>query len=155
MAHNQRILAERMTSLERTTNTNDQRILSQLQTLLDIFTPRASYVVITIGGTMPLQVGASSTATVAVLDQFGQPMPGFDFTANPPSWSVSDPALASVAAGSTPDTETITASAAGSEILSVSVPGVVNGTASLSFTVRAPAAVATSVSISTSPDSTG
>ena len=103
---------------------------------------------------MPLQVGSSATATVTVLDQFGQPF-AFDFTANPPQWSVTDTAQDTLAAGPTPGTETITSVAAGSQTLSVSVPNVANGSASVAFTNVAPAPVATSVSITTSPDITG
>jgi hypothetical protein len=151
----QRLIVARQDRLEQIMRGDDERILFQLDQLNAIFTPRPAYVAISIGGTMPLQVGSSAIATVTVLDQFGQPFPNFDFGANAPVWSVSDPALASVATGSTPDSETITASAAGSEVLSVSVPGVAKGTSSLSFSVTAPAAVPTSVQIVTSPDITG
>jgi hypothetical protein len=142
----------------RTINAQDRQILSQLGKVIDIFTPKPTYTVITIGasgGTMPLQVGQKSTATVTVLDQFGQPMTSFDFAANAPAWTLSDPNAASLAPGSTPDTEEVTGLAVGSEILSVNVPGVTNPTASLSFSVAAAAPVATSVEITTSPDITG
>ena len=141
--------------LESAVKGGDQQILSQLARLLAIFAPRPAYISITLGGTMPLTVGQSATATVTVLDQFGQPFPNFDFGANPPVWTVADPAQDSLAAGSTPDSEAITSTAAGSQTLSVSVPGVANGNASVSFTNVAPAAVPTSVTITTSPDITG
>lgn len=148
-------LSARQDVIKRTIDQNDEQILLRLNQLIAKFDARPAYVAIYLGGTMPLQVGSSSTATVVILDQFGQPFPNFDFGANPPQWNVSDPSVASVAPGSTPDTETITANAAGSETLSVTVPGVANPSATLSFTTTAPAAVPTSVQITTSPDITG
>ena len=144
----------RLAVLESIVKTDDAQILYELRKIVAIFDSKPSYVIINIGGTMPLQVGASATATVVVLDQFSQPFP-FDFGANPPAWSVSDGAQDTLAPGSTPDTETVTSTAAGSQVLSVSVPSVANGSASLTFTNTAPAPVATSVQITTSPDITG
>jgi len=149
-----RQISARLAILEAARLKDDQLILSQLSQLLAIFAPRAAYVSLILGGEMPLTVGSTATATVVVLDQFGQPF-AFDFTANPPSWTVGDAAQDSLAAGSTQDTETITSLAGGSQTLSVTVPGVANGSASLSFTNVAPAPVATSVQITTSPDITG
>ncbi len=146
----------RLAVLESIVKTDDAQILYELRKIVAIFDSKPSYVIIdfTPGGNMPLPVGSTATATVVVLDQFSQPFP-FDFGANPPSWSVSDAAQDTLATGSTPDTENVTSTAAGSQVLSVSVPGVANGSASLTFTNTAPVPVATSVSITTSPDITG
>lgn len=135
----------------------DRGILSRLDQIIAIFTPRPVYAALTFdpGGDMPLQVGNKTTATVVVLDQFGQPMPNFDFTTNKPIWSLSDPNSANIADGPSPDTEIVNGNAAGTNVLTVQVPGVANGSASLSFSVVAAAPVPTSVRIATSPDISG
>src|SRR6266568_7281746 len=82
-----RQISARLAILEAARIKDDQLILSQLSQLLAIFSPRAAYVSLILGGEMPLTVGSSATATVTVPDQFGQPF-AFDFTANPPAWTV-------------------------------------------------------------------
>jgi hypothetical protein len=56
---------------------------------------------------MPKQinVGETAVAVITVLDQFGQPITNFDFSANPVSWSVDQPSSVGLAAGAQPDQE--------------------------------------------------
>jgi len=125
-----------------------QEILNVEIQIRDLLVPRpVSLKVHFSGESMPLLVGSTTTATVTVLDQTGQPFP-FDFTANPPQWTV-DPNC-TIAPGTTPADEVFTGVAAGTENWSVMVPTVANPTASGSFEVHA-AAVATSVSVSFNP----
>ena len=104
------------------------------------------------GNPLTLQVGQKSTATVVVLDQFGQPMP-FDFVANPPSFSIDQPTMVAISAGPTPDQEVVAGLAVTSTPanFSVSVPTVVNPTDTEQITVVAATQVATSVKITFSP----
>lgn len=103
------------------------------------------------GNPLTLQVGQKSTATVVVFDQFGQPMNSFDFTANPPSWTIDQPSAVGLASGSQPNQEVVSgtaATAAGSPAnLTVSVPGVANPTDTEQVTVTQAASVPTSVQI--------
>lgn len=126
-----------------------QQILGVVEDIRARLMPRLTRLTITLsGGTMPLQVGATTTATVNGFDQFGNPF-AIDFAANPPSWSVSDPALATLTPNAAdPNKEDVTGVAAGTETLSVSVAGL---SANLSFAVEAPAPVLTSVTITTEP----
>ena len=103
--------------------------------------------IVPVGEPMSLDVGKTAVATVNGFDQFGQPFP-IDFNANPPSWSVSDINVASLATDPTLGAEDITGTAAGHETLSVTVAGF---TATLDFDVVAVAPVLSSVSISTTP----
>jgi hypothetical protein len=100
---------------------------------------------------VPLQVNETKTATAVVFDQFGDEFP-FDFSANPPSWTVDQPSTVGIGAGSQPQDELVTGLAPTNldAVLSVSVPGVVNPTASETITVVAappPVPVPTSVQI--------
>jgi hypothetical protein len=76
---------------------------------------------------LQLQVNETKTATVIVLDQFGNEFP-FDFATNQPSWSVDQPSTVGLAAGSQPQDEAVTGLAVTNldAILSVAVPGVAN-----------------------------
>jgi hypothetical protein len=97
-----------------------------------------------------LNVGESKTAVVVVKDQFGAVMTGFDFAANPPTWSIGDAAVATATAGPSPDHEAVAGVAVGTTTLTVAVPNVQNGTDTASITVVAPpppTLVATSVEI--------
>jgi hypothetical protein len=87
---------------------------------------------------LTLQVNETKTATVIVLDQFGNEF-AFDFSANPPSWTVDQPSTVGIGAGSQPQDELVTGLAPTNldAVLSVSVPGVVNPTASETITVVA------------------
>lgn len=102
------------------------------------------------GNPLTLNVGQSSTATVTVLDQFGQTFP-FDFTTNVPVWAVDNTASVGLAAGATPDAQSVSGVAAGTATLTVDVPGVTNGHDEETVTVVAPAPVATSVKVSFTP----
>lgn len=136
----------------------DRRILAEVhelrhelrrdvQEILDLLRPRLSSLVISFdGGIMPatLTVGQVTTASVQGFDQFNQPFP-IDFTANPPSWSIDQPTVASIAPNSaTPSSEDVTGVAAGTATLSVACAGL---TTSDTVTVTAPAPVLTSLKI--------
>lgn len=103
------------------------------------------------GNPLTLNVGQSSTATVQVLDQFGQIFPNFDFTTNPPVWASDNTGSVGVAAGTTPDTQSVSGVAPGTATLSVDVPGVTNGHDEETVTVTAPAPVPTSVKVVFTP----
>lgn len=127
-------------------------IIADLKKLL----PHPTRVQIKFGGIMAgnpltLNVGQSSTATVQVLDQFGQIFPNFDFTANPPVWASDNTGSVGVAAGTTPDTQSVSGVAPGAATLSVDVPGVTNGHDEETVTVTAPAPVPTSVKVVFTP----
>ena len=92
-------------------------------------------------------VGVTKQAVVVVKNQFNNPMTGFDFAANPPSWSIADPAVSSIAAGDAPDHEAFTGVAAGTTALTVEVPNVLNGSDTATIVITQPADVATSVEI--------
>ncbi len=125
-----------------------EKILHVEKEIRDLLIPRpVSLKVQFSGDSMPLLVGSSTTATVSVLDQTGQPFP-FDFTAVPPQWTV-DPNC-TIAPGTTPADEVFTGVADGTENWSVMVPGVTNPTASGSCEVHA-AAVAARVSVVFNP----
>lgn len=125
-------------------------ILADVRIAVGLLTPRLRRIVIVQSGgpPMPLEVGKTAVATVNGFDQFGQPFP-IDFNANVPSWTVSDPALATIAPDATTlGSEDVTGAAAGSETLSVAVAGL---TTSVTFDIVAPAPVLTSVTITTNP----
>lgn len=125
------------------------KILAEIEQIVALLSQKPTWVVIQ-GDFMPLQVGSTSIATVVVLDQTGNPM-SYDFSANPPSWSETG-GFAGLSAGTSPDTQTLTGVGVGTgEVVSVSVPGVANPSASITFDVVAAAQVATSVRIDTNP----
>jgi hypothetical protein len=100
---------------------------------------------------LTLQVNETKTATVIVLDQFGNEFP-LDFAANPPSWTVDQPSTVGIGAGSQPQDELVTGLAPTNldAVLSVSVPGVANPNAQETITVveaPPPVPVPTSVQI--------
>ena len=124
-------------------------ILADTHHIVSLLQPRLARVeIIRSGGSpMPLNVGDTVVATVNGFDQFRNPFP-IDFSATPAAWSVSDPTLATITAGSTPADENVTGVAAGSETLSVTVA---DQSASVTFDVVAAAPVLTSVTITINP----
>ena len=112
-----------------------------------IVTPKLTSLVILFDGeVMPanIAVGQVTVATVLGFDQNNQPFP-IDFAANPPAWSIDNPAVASIAPDSTtPSSEAVTGVSAGSATLSVSCAGL---SASDTVTVSAAAPVLTTLQI--------
>jgi len=125
-----------------------EEVLANVRAIYGIVAPRLDHIDIIIQEDilMPLEIGKTTIASVQGLDQHGQPFP-IDFTANPPSWSVADPTLATIAPDPTLGSEDVTGVAAGTEVLSVSVAGL---SASLKFDVQA-TSVLTSLQIVTNP----
>lgn len=121
--------------------------LATAQLAVSLLQPRLAHIAIKLEDKMPLDVGKTFVATVAGRDQFNNPF-AIDFTANPPSWSLSDPTLATMTQDPTAGSEDVTGVAAGNETLSVSCAGL---TASLSFVVDVPTPVLTSLVITANP----
>lgn len=98
-----------------------------------------------------ITVGENRTARVNVLDQNGIPMP-YDFGANVPVWGVDQASNIGLSSGPDAGSQVLTGTAvtAVQAVLSVTVPGVVNGTATAGVDivdVAQPPQVATSVEI--------
>ena len=125
-----------------------KKIYDVLVEIRDLLLPRPTSLKVQFGGSMPLPVGSSSTATLTVLDANGQPMP-YDLAANPPAWTAD--ANATIAPGTSPNDEVFTGVSAGPCNWSVTVPGVANPMTSGSFDVSAAAQVATTVSVAFNP----
>jgi hypothetical protein len=121
-------------------------VLAELRDLRDMFRPRLTRLTI-LGGTM-LEIGKTAVAAVQGLDQFGNPLT-IDFVANPPAWTVDDPALASIVADpATIGSEDVTGVAVGTEVLRVTCAGF---SAELKFDVVAPIPVLAGIAIVTNP----
>lgn len=133
----------------------DRALIRRLLAILEHI-PRATHVRILfirnsqgdhMADPIKIQIGQTIAAKVEVLDQNGALMPGFDFVANPPAFAA-DNANVSVGPGASPDVSAVTGANAGDANVSVTVPGVTNGTDSGVVTVEAAASVATSVRLS-------
>jgi hypothetical protein len=92
-----------------------KKIFDVLVEIRDVLLPRPTSLKLQItgGSPMPLPVGASSTATLSVLDQNGNVIQNFDFSANPPQWSVDNVTVVSIAPGPNPNDEVFTGLAEG------------------------------------------
>lgn len=126
---------------------NDCLIFDRLGKILDLLQPRLTSLVIQFhGGIMPasIEIGKTTTASVQGLDQFGNPFT-IDLVANPPSWSIADPSIATASPNpTTPTSEDIMGVAAGSTSLGVSCAGL---STTDTITVTAPVPVLTSLRI--------
>lgn len=145
-------IAVKQLRLEQQNNQLLREVNAELKQLL----PHPTKVRIKFGGIMAgnpltLNQGQTSTATVKILDQFGNEFQNFDFGANPPVWTSSNTASVGVAAGTSADTQQVSGVAPGTATLSVDVPGVTNGHDEETVTVTAPAPVPTSVKVVFSP----
>lgn len=95
------------------------QILSTLRDILATLRPR----LVRLELKMPanVEVGKAVTGRVQGVDQFGNDFP-IDFTANPVTWS-EDNTDVTLAAGATPDTESLTGFAVGSTTITAACAG--------------------------------